>query len=128
MYNLEAHMADLDNRDYIAAIVIGTLLGVGASMIFRKKPTVRAVLGRELKAYGKATRKGARRAGRSLERGASDALEQGEELLEASREILDTFREEVAKVVADARDELSDTMRRQVKDARKALRRTARRI
>jgi len=114
-------MADLDNRDYIAAIVIGTLLGVGAAMVFRKKPTVRGVLERDLKAYGRTARKSARRAGR-------DALEQGEELLDASREILDTFREEVAKVVADARDELSDTMRRQVKDARKALRRTARRI
>lgn len=121
-------MADLDNRDYIAAVVIGTLLGVGAAMVFRKKPTVRDVLARDVRQYGKATKKGARRAGRAIERGAHDALEQGEELLEASREILDTFREEVAKVVADARDELSDTMRRQVKDARKALRRTARRI
>ena len=121
-------MADLDNRDYVAAIVIGTLLGVGAAMIFRKEPSVRQVVGRELKPYGKAMRKGARRAGRSLERGANDALEHGEELLEASREILDGFREEVARVVSDARDELSDTMRRQVKDARKALRRTARKL
>ena len=55
-------------------------------------------------------------------------LEQGEELLEASREILEGFRDEVAKVIADARDELTDTMQRQVKDARKALRRTAKRF
>ena len=121
-------MADLDNRDYIAALVIGTLLGVGAAMLVKKEPTLRHVVKRDLKSHGKAMRKGARRAGRSIERGASDALEHGEELLEASREILDGFREEVARVVADARDELSDTMRRQVKDARKALRRTARRI
>ena len=121
-------MADLDNRDYIAAIVIGTLLGVGAAMIFRKKPTVRSVLSRDLKPYAKQARKGARRAGRSLERGANDVLEQGEELLEASREILDGFREEVARVVADARDELTDTMRAQVKDARRAVRRAAKRF
>ena len=85
-------------------------------------------MGRELKPYGKAMRKGARRAGRTLERGASEALEQGEDLLEASREILDGFREEVARVVSDARDELSESMSKQVKDARKALRRTARRF
>ncbi len=121
-------MADLDNRDYIAAIVIGTLLGVGAAMIFRKKPTVKSVLARDLKPYGKAMRKGAKRAGRSLERGRDEALEYGEELLVASREILDGFRDEVAKVVAEARDELSDTMRHQVRDARKTLRRAARRI
>ena len=121
-------MADLDNRDYIAAIVIGTLLGVGAAMIFRKKPTHRDLLKRELRPYGKAMRKQANRAGRSLERGANDALDYGEELLEASREILDGFRDEVSKVVADARDELASTMRHQVKDARKALRRAARRI
>ena len=121
-------MADLDNRDYIAAIVIGTLLGVGAAMIMRKKPTHRDLLKRDLKPYGKAVRKGAQRYGRSLERGASDALEQGEELLEASREILEGFRDEVAKVVADARDELADTMQRQVKDARKVLRRAAKRF
>jgi gas vesicle protein len=114
-------MADLDNRDYIAAIVIGTLLGVGAAMVFRKKPTVRSVLARDLKPYGKAMRKTANRAGR-------DALEQGEELLEASREILDAFRDEVSKVVGDARDELSDTMRAQVKDARRAVRRAAKRF
>jgi len=121
-------MAELDNRDYIAAIVIGTLLGVGAAMMFRKKPTVRSVLARDLKPYGKAMRKAGKRAGRSLERGADDALEYGEELLVASREILDGFREEVSKIVADARDELGDSMRRQVRDARKAIRRTARRI
>ena len=121
-------MADLDNRDYVAAIVIGTLLGVGAAMIMRKQPTHRDLLARDLKPYGKAMRKGAKRAGRTLERGASDALEQGEELLEASREILDGFRDEVARVIADARDELSDSMRKQVKDARKAMRRTARRF
>ena len=121
-------MADLDNRDYVAAIVIGTLLGVGAAMIMRKKPTHRDLLKRDLEPYAKSMRKGAKRAGRSLERGANEALEQGEELLEASREILDGFREEVAKVVADARDELSDTMRRQVKDARRALRRAARHV
>ena len=121
-------MADLDNRDYIAAIVIGTLLGVGAAMIMRKKPTHRDLLKRDLKPYGKAMRKGAKRYGASLERGANDALEQGEELLEASREILEGFRDEVAKVVADARDELADTMQRQVKDARKVLRRAAKRF
>ncbi len=121
-------MADLDNRDYIAAIVIGTLLGVGAAMIFRKQPSVRQVVGRELKPYGKAMRKGARSAGRKLERGAGDALEYGEDLLEASREILDGFRDEVARVVADARDELADSMRQQVKVARKSLRKAARRI
>jgi len=121
-------MAELDNRDYIAAIVIGTLLGVGAAMIFKKQPSARKMMARELKPYGKAMRKGAKRAGRSIERGAGDALEYGEELLEASREILDGFRDEVARVVADARDELADTMRQQVKVARKSLRKAARRI
>lgn len=121
-------MPDLDNRDYIAAIVIGTLLGVGAALMMRKEPTRREKLARGLKPYGKALRKSAHRARGGIERGADSALEQGEELLEASREILDGFRDEVARVVADARDELADTMRQQVKDARKALRRGAARI
>lgn len=121
-------MADLDNRDYIAAIVIGTLLGVGAAMMMRKDPTHRELLARDLKPYGKTLRKGAKRARGSVERGADNALEHGEELLEASREILDGFRDEVARVVSDAREDLADSMRKQVKDARKALRRGAARI
>ena len=121
-------MADLDNRDYIAAIVIGTLLGVGAAMMMRKEPTHRERLARELKPYGKTIRKSAKRARGSVERGTDNALEHGEELLEASREILDGFRDEVARVINDARDDLADSMRKQVKDARKALRRGAARI
>ena len=121
-------MADLDNRDYVAAIVIGTLLGVGAALMMRKEPTRREKLARELKPYGKTLRKNAKRARGSIERGADNALEHGEELLEASREILDGFRDEVARVVSDAREDLADTMRKQVKEARKAMRRGAARI
>jgi vacuolar-type H+-ATPase subunit E/Vma4 len=116
-------MPDFDNRDYIAAIVIGTLLGVGAAFVLRKEPTRREKLARELKPYGKAIRKSAKRARGSIEDSAGDALEYGEELLVASREILDGFRDEVAKIVTDARDELSDTISDQVKEARKAMKR-----
>lgn len=115
-------MAEFDNRDYIAAIVIGTLLGVGAAFMLRKEPTRREKLARELKPYGKSLKKRARRVRGHIEDGADDALEYGEELLEASREILDGFRDEVAKVVNNAREELSDAVSDQVKDARKAMR------
>lgn len=116
-------MPDLDNRDYVAALVLGTLLGVGAALMMRKEPTRREKLVRELKPYGKAIRKGAKRARTQIGDSADNALEYGEELLTASREILDGFRDEVAKVVASARDELSDAVAEQVHDAKKALRR-----
>ena len=121
-------MAEFDNRDYIAAIVIGTLLGVGAAFMLRQEPTRREKLAREMKPYGKAIRKRAKRVRGQLEDGAEGALDYGEELLEASREILDGFRDEVARVVGNARDELSDVVAEQVKDARKAVRRGVARI
>ena len=121
-------MAEFDNRDYIAAIVIGTLLGVGAAFMLRQEPTRREKLAREMKPYGKAIRKRAKRVRGQLEDGAEGAIDYGEELLEASREILDGFRDEVARVVGNAREELSDVVAEQVKDARKAVRRGVARI
>lgn len=121
-------MAEFDNRDYVAAIVIGTLLGVGAAFMLRKEPTRREKLARELKPYGKKLKKRANRVRGHIEDGAEDALDYGEELLVASREILDGFRDEVAKVITNARDDLADAVSEQVKDAQKAARRGMARI
>jgi F0F1-type ATP synthase membrane subunit b/b' len=108
--------------------VIGTLLGAGAAFMLRKEPTRREKLARELRPYGKKLRKRAKRVRGQIEDGAEDALDYGEELLVASREILDGFRDEVAKVITNARDELADAVSEQVKDAQKAARRGMARI
>jgi vacuolar-type H+-ATPase subunit H len=50
------------------------------------------------------------------------------EVISAGRELLGEFQQEVARILADARDELRDLAQERVKDARKQAKKTGRRL
>lgn len=122
-------MPDFDTSDYVTAAVVGTLLGVGAALILRRKPpTRRERLMKELKPYRKSLAKNAKRARRRVEHGAEATAEMGGELVGATRDILLQFRKEMAKVVEETREEIGSIVSDQLDDARKSLRKAAKRF
>jgi len=122
-------MPDYESKEFITAVVVGTLLGVGAALMLRRDPpTRRERLVKELEPYGKALRKNAKKARRNAGRRASATADAAGELVEASRDILAEFRDEVAEIVNGARDDIGRAVSSQVKDARKTLRKTASRV
>ncbi|CAA9299823.1 MAG: hypothetical protein AVDCRST_MAG68-318 [uncultured Gemmatimonadetes bacterium] len=107
-------MPQQDTNDFLAAFAIGTALGVGATLLLRPRPkSARERLMRELKPTRGA--RGARRAAPPMPADAvrvrrtaevEEAEVLAEEVISVGRELLDEFREEVQRILADARDQL----------------------
>lgn len=100
-----------DTNDFLTAFAIGTALGVGATLLLRPRPkSARERLLRELKPVRGAS--GARRAvpadavrvTRPAEVEEVEVLT--EEVISVGRELLDEFRDEVQRILADAREQL----------------------
>jgi gas vesicle protein len=102
-----------DTNDFLTAFAIGTALGVGATLLLRPRPkSARERLMRELKPVRGA--RGARRAApvpadavrvrRPAEVEEVEVLT--EEVISVGRELLDEFREEVQRILSDAREQL----------------------
>lgn len=118
-----------EKTDYFSAFVVGTLVGVGAALLFAPKPrTPRERLMKELKPYRKKLNKQTARARSGMGKHASAAGEWGEELLDASRAVMMDMRDEVAHLVADARAEIADSVADQLDSAQKSLKKSAKRI
>lgn len=114
--------------EYVTAFVVGTLVGVGAALLFAPEPpTRREKVMKELKPYGKKLTKHASRARKSLGQQAEVAGVWGEELASASRAVMKDLREEVAELVADAREEIAASVEGQVKSARRSIRKGVKR-
>jgi gas vesicle protein len=99
---------DDDTYDFLTAFAIGTALGVGATLLLRPRPrTARERLMRELKP-GRGGRRvvpaDAVRVHRPEELRQASAM--ADEVISVGRELLDEFREEVQRILDDARDQL----------------------
>ncbi|HEX8362553.1 MAG TPA: hypothetical protein VF613_20705 [Longimicrobium sp.] len=100
-----------DTNDFLTAFAIGTALGVGATLLLRPRPkSARERLMRELKPA-----RGTRGARRAVPADAvrvrppaevREAEVLADEVITVGRELLDEFREEVQRILADARDQL----------------------
>lgn len=115
-------MADRDTQEFLAAFFIGALLGVGATLLLRPDPpTRRERLAEALGPARKRARRAARRARKGMEGGLESARERGGDAFSGGRERLSDFREEVAGIVASARDELTRAVEKQVGEVDRAL-------
>lgn len=118
-----------NTTEYTTVFLVGALLGVGAALLFAPKPpTRRERIMKELKPYRKRLRKQTARARAEVGKRAGEAAEWGDELVDASRAVVADMRHEVAGMVADARDEITDTVASQLDAAQKALKKSAKRI
>jgi gas vesicle protein len=118
-----------DTTDFLTAFAIGTVLGVGAALLLRRpKPTPRQRLARELKPHTKRLRRSYATARGAVREGASATGEMTGEVISAGRELLGEFRSEVARILADARDDLKKLAEERVKEARKQARKSGRKL
>lgn len=122
-------MKDRDNSDLWTALTIGAVVGIGAALLARSRQSdddLHAVLSR-LKPQRKRTGRALKRARHAIDRGARQAGAAGEDLVHASREVLDDLRKGARDIVQSTTEELRNVARDSIADARRAARKAARR-
>jgi gas vesicle protein len=114
--------------DFLAAFAVGTVLGIGATLLLQPDQSPRARVARKLKPYQKKMRKSYHNVARGV-RGGTDATSGfTSEVIGAGRELLGEFRSEVSEILDQARSELKDMVKDQAKDLGRATRKTRRRV
>lgn len=122
-------MPQRDTIDFLTAFAIGAIAGAAATLLLRPGPaTRRARIARELRPYRRRLRTSARRARKEFGSAAAAAGEVGGTLREASRELIQEFRNEMSDIIATAREDLARTVSHQITQAERALRRQQRRL
>jgi gas vesicle protein len=98
-----------DTTDFLTAFAIGTALGVGATLLLRPRPkSARERLMRELKP-GRGRLRGTVAADAVRVRRPEPVEVEGlteADVIDMGRELLEEFREEVQRILADAREQL----------------------
>jgi gas vesicle protein len=122
-------MTNDSTTEYVTAFVVGALLGAGAALLLAPDPpTRRERLVKELKPYKKKLRKNATRLRKEAGSQASAVGDWSEDLVKASRAVLEDLREEVADLVADARKDIASAVEGQLDSAHASLRKGTKRI
>lgn len=104
-------MARQNTTEFLAAFAVGTVLGIGATLLLKPEPqTAKERLMRELKPYRRKMRKSAGQVSRGLRRGRTATAEVADDAIDAGRELIAEFRDEVRRIVAEARDELAGAL------------------
>lgn len=119
-----------DTTDFLTAFAVGTVLGIGATLLLRPEPrrSARKRLSKELRPYGRRLRQNyedARWAVRDSARVTGDA---SGEVISLGKELLGEFRGEVARILNEARDDLRDLAQDRVHDVRRQARRAGRKL
>jgi gas vesicle protein len=118
-------MARQDTTDFLTAFAVGAVLGIGATLLLRTRPqTAKERLLRELKPhYRKKIGRGAEGVARGVRRTRAAAGDMADDAIDTGRELLSEFRDEVKRIVEDARDELVEALEEKEPGARKRSRR-----
>ena len=117
-----------DTVDFLTAFAVGTVLGIGATLLLQPERTPKERLVRQLKPYRKQMRKSYQQARKAVQHGGSATADLTGEVITAGRELLGEFRSEVADILSDARKELRGMVQQQAKDLSKGVRQTRRKI
>jgi gas vesicle protein len=117
-----------DTVDFLTAFAVGTVLGVGATLLLQPDRSPREKVLRKLKPYRKQMRRSYQEVAKGVRAGSNATSDITSEVIGAGRELLGEFREEVADILQQARAELRDLVEDQVKDLSKRTRKTRRRV
>lgn len=117
-----------DTVDFLAAFAVGTVLGVGATLLLQPERTPKERVVRKLKPYKKQLKKGYRNVAKEVRHGTDATSELTSEVIGAGRELLGEFRSEVADILDQAREELRDLMQDQIKEISRGAKKTRRRV
>jgi gas vesicle protein len=104
-------MAREDTNDFLTAFAVGAVLGIGATLLLRggRPKTAKERLLRELKPYYR-KKIGAGQVARGVRRGRAATVDMADDAIDTGRELLSEFRDEVKRIVEDARDELVEAL------------------
>ena len=117
-----------DTVDFLAAFAVGTVLGIGATLLIQPaEPTPQERVARKLKPYSKQIRRSYRKVSEGVRDGGEAAADLTTDAIGTGRELLGEFRSEVSDILDQAREELKDLVDDQVKTIRRASRKTRRR-
>lgn len=117
-----------DSVDFLAAFAVGTVLGVGATLLLQPERTPKERVVRKLKPYKKQLKKSYNKVAKEVRHGSDATSDLTSEVIGAGRELLGEFRAEVAEILDQARSELSDLVQDQVKDLGRTAKKTRRRV
>lgn len=113
-------MARQSTTEFLAAFAVGTVLGIGATLLLKPEPkTAKERLMHELKPYRKKMQRSAGQVSRGLKRGRAATADVADDAIDAGRELIAEFRDEVRRIVSEARGELSDALEDRLKAARR---------
>ena len=122
-------MARQDTTDFLTAFAVGTVLGIGATLLLRPAPeSAKERLMRELKPYRQKMRRNAAKALDVARRSAGDTGDVTSDAIDAGRELLAEFRDEVRRILAEATEELRELRGDDERQARRRSRRAQRRL
>ncbi len=117
-----------DTVDFLTAFAVGTVLGVGATLLLQPDRSPREKVIRKLKPYRKQMRRSYQEVAKGVRAGSHATSDITSDVIGAGKELLGEFREEVADILQQARSELRDLVEDQVKDLSKRTRKTRRRV
>lgn len=117
-----------DTVDFMTAFAVGTVLGIGATLLMQPKHTPKERVIRQLKPYRKQMKRSYSAVREGVRTGGGATADLTGEVIGAGRELLDEFRAEVAEILDSARDELRDVTGSQRKDLSKGLKRARRKM
>jgi gas vesicle protein len=117
-----------DSVDFLAAFAVGTVLGVGATLLLQPKRTRKERLVRQWKPYRKKIRKSYDNARSAVREGADATGDMTSTLVDVGQELLGEFRKEAAKIIAEARTDLQQVVQEQGKELSKNVSRTRKRF
>jgi gas vesicle protein len=117
-----------DTVDFLTAFAVGTVLGIGATLLLQPDRSPRNRVARQIKPYRKQMRKSYSHLSRGLREGSDATSDLTAEVVGAGRELLGEFKSEVGDILEQARAELREIVEDQVKQIGKGVKRTRRRV
>ena len=126
--NRRSEMPRQDTVDFLTAFAVGTVLGIGATLLLQPERSPKQRVLRQLKPYKKQIRRSYSQVRGGLRSGREATGELTSDAISAGRELLSEFQSEVAEILRDARSELREIAEQQRKDLSKGVRRTRRKL
>ena len=111
-----------DTVDFLTAFAVGTVLGIGATLLLQpEKGPKQRVIGR-IRPYRKEMKRSYKQVKEGVRTGQAATGEMTTEAITAGRELLGEFRGEVREILKEARTELRELVQEELKGARGATR------
>ena len=118
-----------DTVDFLTAFAVGTVLGIGATLLLQpERPSSRERIMKQLKPYRRRLERSAAQVKGGVREGADATTDFTGEVISAGRELMSEFREEVAKILDEAKDEIQEMVEERARGVARGARRAGRKL